>query len=181
MTYLPGAVLRGTRIATVDGDDVALPFDLGVSHRGRSFHNGIGPVSVGVGEHLRFYFKNPVGSGRVGYVNRLRFFSDSIDGYLEVRINPTTGLPATQIPSVSQRAGAPNGLAQLFGDVSAVGIGGGGALGWQLPITRGDQNEFQIPGARVIPAGVGISVDFANDAESAGLLSVALDWHELDS
>lgn len=98
-------------------------FDIGLA--GRYYNTGRGPLSVPSGQNLRLLGVNPAGSGKLVIVHRIRFFTNTPLEFLDLRVNPTTGLPTFALTSTSQRLGSPNGSAVVTCDVSGTPLGGG--------------------------------------------------------
>jgi hypothetical protein len=145
------------------------------------YATGRGPLVVPNGSALRATTENPVGSGKLLLVHRLRVFAASPNEYVHIHINPTTNLPTFVIPSSNRRIGFPNGVAVVKCDVGA-NMSGGTVLPYQIPLDSSVNTltEFEIFPTLILPPGTTIGIDFVNDTGGGPRYAVLLaDWKEV--
>lgn len=145
------------------------------------FATGRGPLVVPNGSALRGTMENPVGSGKLLLIHRLRVFAASPNEYVRIHIGPTTNLPAFVVPSSNRRIGSPSGVAVVKIDVGA-NMTGGTVLPYQIPLDSSVNTltEFEIFPTLIIPPGVTIGIDFLNDTGGGPRDAVLLaDWKEV--
>ena len=180
MTHLNGSVIRNNRYLSPDGNDLAASMLFGLANAGRTMQGGIGPVSTPNGQTFKLELSNPVDSGRSLNIERLRVFADTVDEFLELRVNATAGKPSTLLSAVPGKLSAPAGLGLLKYDVNATAMTGGVVQQWKLPFTRGSLYEFDALGTRIVPPGVSVGVQMSNTSGSSSNIVIVVDWIELD-
>lgn len=142
---------------------------------------GRGPLSVPNGDALRGTMENPVGSGKLLLVHRLRIFAASPNEYVHIHIGPTGNLPVFNVGAPNRRIGGPAGVAVVKIDVGA-NMTGGTVLPYQIPLDSSVNTltEFEIFPTLIIPPGITIGIDFLNDTGGGPRDAVLLaDWKEV--
>lgn len=144
------------------------------------YATGRGPLSVPHTNALRATMQNPVGSGKLILIHRLRMYASTANEYVHIHINPTTDLPAFVIPSSNRRIGLPNGVAVVKCDVGPT-MSGGSELPYQIPLDNSVNTltEFEIYPTLIVPPGVTIGIDFLNESGGVSDTVLLADWKEV--
>lgn len=169
----PGEVLRkptdeaseGMLGAVVDTLDllkasVDAQTNYGVSKvdQARSFMAGSGLLTTGIGSSIRATLENPGGSGKNLYVYSFTAFSSAVST-LQLRIQPTTNLPAGVRTPTNKIIGGPAPSALMKADLGAAMTGGTVA-----------STELRLP------AGVRVEVDFDQPIRMAPGVMLGIGW-----
>ena len=93
----------------------------------QAFMVGSGRLTAAVASNARTTLANPTGSGKVLYVTSLSITA-TVTVWGELRINPTTGLPAGARTPANKHIGGPASAAVMNADLSATTALGGGTL-----------------------------------------------------
>lgn len=130
---------------------------------GRTFMVGSGKVSMAVAGNLRATFTNPAGSGKTVYLYSMTVLSTSL-GWAELRVNPTTGLPAATVRTPTNTSiGNPGTSAVEFrvDTDTTVPLGGGSLSSSVIGLPANDVRNISL--MLIIPPGVslGIGAPFA--------------------
>lgn len=145
------------------------------------FSSGRGPVAVPLNSSMRATIENPVGSGKLVQIHRLRIFVTSSNETMVLRVNPTTNLPTFVCGSPNRFVGAAAGSAVIKVDVGPA-ISGGVILPYEIPIASSDQTftEFIVYPGITLPPGVTLGMNFVNDTGGGDADAVILgDWREI--
>ena len=145
------------------------------------YATGRGPVDVEAAESANLLISNPVGSGKLLQIHRLRGHVTTASEYVAVIVNPTTNLPATGIPSSNRYLGAPAGVADVFMD-DGPAMTGGTLLSYQIPVETSAETftEFLIYPSIIVPPGFSIGAIFTNTSAGESKVVMLLDWREVD-
>lgn len=145
------------------------------------FSSGRGPIVIANNASMRATVENPVGSGKLIQIHRLRIFVTSSNETMILRVNPTTNLPAFVCGSPNRYVGGPAGVAVIKVDAGAA-MSGGAVLPYEIPIASSDQTftEFIVYPGITLPPGVTLGMNFLNDTGGSASDAVILgDWREI--
>lgn len=147
---------------------------------GEWFATGRGPISVASMDSANLLISNPVGSGVLVQIHRFRIHVTSASEYVEIRVNPTTNLPVTVVPSSNRRIGAAAGKAIVTMDAGPA-MTGGTVLPYEIPVETSGQTftEFLIYPGITVPPGFSIGTVFENTSGGAAMVVELLDWREV--
>lgn len=147
---------------------------------GQWFATGRGPISVNSMDAANLLISNPVGSGVLIQIHRFRIHVTSSSEYVAIRVNPTTNLPVTVVPSSNRRIGYPAGKAIVTMDAGPL-MGGGSLLPYSIPVETAGQTftEFTIIPTITVPPGFSIGTVFENTSGGPSMVVELLDWREV--
>lgn len=125
---------------------------------GRAFSASTSRLTLAAAGNFRATIQNPTGSGKNVFVYKLTGFATAI-AWARLRVNPTTGLPATLRTNVNDFVGHPNtGVAVMRADTDlATALGGGSDSGIDIGIPNG--TRWMIETLKVIPPGITLGIN----------------------
>jgi hypothetical protein len=150
-----------------DGTVFAASFVEQAAREGRAFVASTGRTTLSVAGNFRATLTNPAGSGRNLLVYRWSSMATNV-GFARIRVNPTTGLPATVRPSSAQLVGGAAAVGVLRSDTDAtVALAGGTDTGIDIGIPPNGRTVLDFP-PMIVPPGnlLGVNVPFTGAADS---------------
>lgn len=160
------------RLGSARTSDVEL---LPYAQRGELWFAGTGVVNFTTAQYLRVLFSNPLGSGKIIYINLLRFFADRT-AFVSVMLDPTTDLPVTSKLITGAILGVPYaGVTSFKSDIAAVPISGGVAASTCFALGSG--SDSQIPGPFILNPGRTIGLNCSAGGLTTGFSNIR--WIEI--
>ena len=143
----------------------------------RFFLAGSGRLTLGVAGNIRCRLANPAGSGRNMVLARLVAMA-TVVGWAELRLNPTTGLPAGARTPFNAILGGAAASGTMEADTNTVtALGGGTLLSPVVGVPPNTRISLDLPPLVLAPGvSLGINVPIAG----AGDATVSAYWFEED-
>lgn len=143
----------------------------------RLFLGGSGKLTLTVAGNIRGLFANPTGSGRKVHLVRLAALT-TVTAFLDLRRNPTTGLPTASRAPFNAVLGGPTGQATLVADTdTTTALGGGTLLSTTLGLPANSRTSIDLPPLVLAPGqSLGLNINLASGADAV----FSLYWIEED-
>jgi hypothetical protein len=141
---------------------------------GRAYILGSGRVTLAVAGNVRGLLTNPAGSDRNVTLVGMTAFATAL-GWVQVLLNPTTGLPTSEIrPNLPLHPAPQVAVAQMRIDTSAItALAGGTDTGVVIALPAGAARQITPLGLVLAPGmSLGLSIPFAASADLAFSLYV---------